>query len=163
MLSAFASCGVRYLVVGGHAVSLHARPRTTKDLDIWLDAARENVARACSALTGFGVPEDLVQELRTARPDEIVWMGRVPSRIDFLQQVPGLDFDRAWERRVTADVGGVPVHFIGRDDLIANKRLVGRPRDRNDVRALERAAALESKKPRGTGRVRVEKTPRGKR
>jgi hypothetical protein len=34
MLSAFAYAGVRYLVIGGHAVSLHARPRTTKDLDL---------------------------------------------------------------------------------------------------------------------------------
>ena len=33
VLSAFADSNVRYLVIGGHAVSLHARPRTTKDRD----------------------------------------------------------------------------------------------------------------------------------
>ena len=32
--------GVRYLVVGGYAVSLHAEPRATKDLDILVDAAK---------------------------------------------------------------------------------------------------------------------------
>jgi hypothetical protein len=31
--------GVRYLVVGGYAVSLHAEPRATKDLDILVDPA----------------------------------------------------------------------------------------------------------------------------
>ena len=29
--------GVRYLVVGAHAVAYHARPRATKDLDIFID------------------------------------------------------------------------------------------------------------------------------
>jgi hypothetical protein len=151
MLSAFEGAGVRYLVIGGHAVSLHARPRSTKDLDLWLDAAPENIGRACAALLRFGVPEAIVADLRTARPDEIVWMGRIPARIDFLQTVPGLAFDAAWARHVTADVAGVPVQFIGRDDLLVNKRTVGRPQDLRDVRALERAAKAEAQMRRGVG------------
>jgi hypothetical protein len=147
MLSAFADEGVRYLVIGGHAVGLHARPRSTKDLDLWLDAAPENIERACAALARFGVPPDIVSQLREARPDEIVWMGRVPARVDFLQMLPGVVFEESWKRRVEADVGGVRATFIGRQDLIANKRAVGRPQDRRDVRALERAA----KETRGSG------------
>jgi len=104
MLSVFGDFEVRYLVIGGHAVSLHARPRTTKDLDLWLDPAPENIARACAALLRFGVPAEIVADLRAARPDEIVWMGRIPARIDFLQTVPGLVFETSWGRRVTADV-----------------------------------------------------------
>jgi hypothetical protein len=155
VLAAFESAGVRYLVIGGHAVSLHARPRTTKDLDVWLDAAPENIGRACDALLRFGVPKHLVDDLRTARPDEIVWMGRIPTRIDFLQTVPGLAFGAAWKRRVTADVAGVPVQFIGRDDLIVNKRAVGRPQDLRDARALERAAnAVTPGKRQGGGKSR---------
>ncbi len=161
MLSAFANAGVRYLVIGGHAVSLHARPRTTKDLDLWLDAAPENIGRACTALLRFGVPASLVADLQTARPDEIVWMGRIPARIDFLQTVPGLEFEASWERRVTADIAGVPVQFIGRDDLLVNKRVVGRPQDLRDVRALERAAEAELQKRREAGR-KAEKTPAGR-
>lgn len=42
------AAGLRYLVIGGHAVSLHARPRTTKDIDLWLEPERENIARACA-------------------------------------------------------------------------------------------------------------------
>ena len=52
MLSAFEKGAVRYLVIGGHAVGLHARPRSTKDLDIWLDDSTRNVKRACVALEG---------------------------------------------------------------------------------------------------------------
>jgi hypothetical protein len=158
MLSVFADAGVRYLVIGGHAVSLHARPRTTKDLDLWLDAAPENIGRACSALLRFGVPDGIVADLRSARPDEIVWMGRVPARIDFLQTVPGLEFHSSWERRVTAEIAGVPVQFIGRNDLLVNKRAVGRPQDLRDVRALERAAEAEPRKRRSAKRKATKTT-----
>jgi hypothetical protein len=162
MLSAFGDTGVHYLVIGGHAVSLHARPRSTKDLDIWLDAAPENIERACAALIRFGVPLDIVAELRAARPDEIVWMGRVPARIDFMQTLLGVEFSAAWSRRVTADIAGVPVSFISRDDLLVNKRAVGRPQDRRDARALERAAAAEQREPVAARRGRA-KTPSRKR
>jgi hypothetical protein len=138
MLSAFGNAGVRYLVVGGHAVGVHARPRSTKDLDVWLAASRANITRACGALASFGAPSDIVQALRTASDDDIVWMGRAPARVDLLLTIPGVEFAGAWSRRVDVDLDGIRVHVIGRDDLMANKRAVGRPQDRRDVRAIER-------------------------
>jgi hypothetical protein len=36
LLRAFSSAGVEYLVVGPHALSIHDRPRATKDLDVWI-------------------------------------------------------------------------------------------------------------------------------
>jgi hypothetical protein len=148
MLSAFADEGVRYLVIGGHAVSFHARPRSTKDLDLLLDAAPENIARACSALARFGVPPVIVDALRAARPDEIVWLGRPPLRVDFLLRAPALSFDSAWPRRVTVELTGVLVHFIGRDDLLANKRGTARAQDLRDVEAIERASKRSDPHPR---------------
>ena len=35
----------RYLVVGAYAVTFHARPRFTKDLDVWVDPDPENARR----------------------------------------------------------------------------------------------------------------------
>ena len=141
MLSAFERLEVRYLIIGGHAVGLHARPRSTKDLDVWLDSARANIARACAALAEFGVPTRIIDDLRTAAPDEIVWLGRAPARVDLLQTIPGASFGIAWERRVDLELGTLVVHVIGRQDLLANKRAVGRPQDLRDVRAIERAAS----------------------
>jgi hypothetical protein len=68
MLSAFGEEDVRYLVVGGHAVGVHARPRSTKDLDVWLDPSQKNVSRACQALRGFGVPARLCRRSRALCP-----------------------------------------------------------------------------------------------
>ena len=39
--------------------------------------------------------------------------------------------------RVVVAVGGVEVSFLGREDLIRNKRAVGRPRDLADAAELE--------------------------
>jgi predicted nucleotidyltransferase len=140
MLSAFEDARVRYLVIGGHAVGVHARPRSTKDLDVWLDPERKNIGRACDALLAFGVPVAIADALRTARRDEIVWMGRAPARVDFLLTIPGATFESAWRRRVAVVVDGVTISVIGREDLLANKRAVGRPQDLRDVRAIERGA-----------------------
>lgn len=44
-LRAFADAEVRYLLVGGYAVSFHARPRFTKDLDVWVEDSARNLER----------------------------------------------------------------------------------------------------------------------
>jgi hypothetical protein len=42
LLSAFNAGRVKYLIVGGYAVSFHAQPRATKDLDILVGTDAEN-------------------------------------------------------------------------------------------------------------------------
>jgi hypothetical protein len=151
LFSEFAAGGVRYLIVGGHAVAAHGRPRSTKDVDIWLESTPANIARACDALSRFGVPGQIVDALRHASADEIVWLGRAPLRIDLLQSLPALEFAKAWPRRLIVSLGAVDVCVVGKEDLIANKLAVGRPQDRRDARALlgkkkQRAQRVRKKK-----------------
>ena len=47
---------VRYLIIGGLAFIYHAKPRFTKDIDVWLDPEPDNLARANAALADFGSP-----------------------------------------------------------------------------------------------------------
>ncbi len=54
LLSAFNAGQVRYLIVGGYAVSFHAQPRATKDLDILIGADAENSRAVFAALAKFG-------------------------------------------------------------------------------------------------------------
>jgi aminoglycoside-2''-adenylyltransferase len=56
LLSAFNAGQVRYLIVGGYAVSFHAQPRATKDLDILIGADTENSKAVYAALSKFGAP-----------------------------------------------------------------------------------------------------------
>ena len=126
LLSAFGAAEVRYLLVGGHAVAAHGRPRSTKDVDLWLGPEPDNVERAAQALLTFGVPAEIAEALRTSGPDDIVWFGRPPLRIDLLRSLPALEFDDAWSRRLVIELGEVQVPVIGKEDLIKNKRLFRR-------------------------------------
>ncbi len=42
LLSAFNANHVRYVVIGGYAVFVHAQPRMTKDLDIFIESSPQN-------------------------------------------------------------------------------------------------------------------------
>jgi len=139
LLAEFAAAEVEYLVVGGYAVAFHGEPRFTKDLDLWLADRDDNLARARAALVRFGAPDEVLAALATAAPEDVVWMGHPPARVDLLKGVPGGDFDRAWANRVDARWDGVPVSVVSRSDLIALKRASGRPMDLADAEALLRA------------------------
>jgi len=57
----------RYLIVGGYAVGLHARPRATKDLDVLVDPTRANAARVRAAIVDVSVPTRRVSPSPSSR------------------------------------------------------------------------------------------------
>ena len=127
---------VRFLIVGGYALAAHGLPRFTGDLDAWVWADEANAARILAALGDFGFGDVGVTVADFSRADSIVQLGFPPYRIDILTSIDGVAFDDAWTRRVTMDVGSLRVPFISREDLIVNKRAVGRPQDLADVDRL---------------------------
>lgn len=140
LLSAFADCGVRFLVVGAYAVTHYTAPRFTKDLDIWIDPTAENAARAWKALAAFGAPLAGVSPADLSRPGMILQIGVPVNRIDVLTSVQALDFGECWKRRDPGRYADVTVHYLSRADLIRNKTSVGRPQDLLDVARLKRRA-----------------------
>ena len=127
---------VRYLVVGGYAVGMHGRPRYTKDLDIWIDRSPENAERVLDALDAFGFGGIGLTVDDLTDPDSIVQLGRAPNRIDLLTQLSGVEFDACYPNRVVDQPDGTTVQYIGLEDLMANKRALGRLRDLGDVEDL---------------------------
>ena len=71
------------------------------------------------------------------RPDVEFQIGVVPTRVDILTAISGVEFDAAWPRRLPLTVEDLSVACIERADLIANKRAAGRPQDLADVARLE--------------------------
>ena len=136
LLAAFAAHEVDYLVVGGYAVGFHARPRFTKDIDLWVGRAPENLKRVRAALEEFGAPAAMLEQLESALDAEVLWRGAAPGRMDGVKGVPGGDCSACLARRVNTTWDGVSVSIISRDDLIAIKRASGRPQDLLDVEAL---------------------------
>lgn len=141
LLSAFNAGNVRYLIVGGYAVSFHAQPRATKDLDILVDPSPDNSAALFAALVKFGAPVGQLTPGDFVDTDNFFRMGTPPAMVDILPRIKGVEFAKAWERRVLRAIEpDLTVPFISRDDLLAAKLAAGRPEDLADVAALESAA-----------------------
>jgi hypothetical protein len=63
------------------------------------------------------------------QPGAVYQIGLPPRRIDVLTAISGLTFDEAWASRITAELDGRTVSFIGREALLKNKEASGRPND----------------------------------
>ena len=136
MLSALSAAGVKFLIVGAHALAAHGAPRATGDLDIWVQATAENAARVLTALRQFGTPLLDLSEADLCAEDTVFQIGVPPSRIDILTGISGVGFDDAWERRMDIAIGTLTVGTIGRLDFIENKKASGRPKDLLDLELL---------------------------
>jgi len=132
LLELFARHEVRYLIIGGLAFIYYAKPRFTKDMDLWIGPDTENVARANRALAEFGSPH----LLEAGRRDEVLQLGVAPNRIDLLQDPDGVDFDVAWSRRVAGRYGRAKVNWVDLDSLIEIKSGIDDPRHQEDARVL---------------------------
>lgn len=142
LLSIFNARGVKYLIVGGYAVSLHAQPRATEDIDLFIKPDPDNARAVFAALAEFGVPLEGLSPGDFALSDSFFRMGAPPLAVDLLPEISGVRFDAAWQRRVEAVVdpgSGLTAHFLSLEDLIAAKLASGRPQDLADVVALGEA------------------------
>ena len=153
-IAALNAPGVRYLVVGAHAVAFHARPRATRDLDVLIEPTATNARKVLAALRDFFGGVDLgYSEEDVTDPRWIIQLGVAPVRIDLICDIPGFgSFERAWKNRVNARFGTVPANYIGFDDLISAKQAVRRPQDQADLRTLRRAKGGPQRPPRSGGR-----------
>jgi len=136
---------IEYLVVGGHAVAYHGHPRYTGDIDFLVRPTSENAARLHAALADFGFASLGLRVEDFMGPGNIVQLGRPPNRIDLLTSISGVEFEQAWRSRVTSELDGLPVFFLGWQSLIDNKLASGREKDLADVSKLKAVAAARER------------------
>jgi len=129
---------VRFLVVGGYALAAHGLPRYTGDLEAWVWIDHENAERIMKSLAEFGFGSLDITAKDFQSPNLVVQLGFPPHRIDLLTGIDGVEFEEAWKHRIEVGVNGTEVPFIGREDLIANKKAAGRAQDLADVTRLEK-------------------------
>ena len=134
--------GVDFMLVGGYAVALYGWPRTTFDIDFWIMANPENAKAVMRAIRAFGAPLMGLTEADFHKPGMVFQIGTEPQRIDIISAVDGLDYADASRRAVRMNVDGLELKVIAIDDLIANKRASGRPKDIADAQALEELKAM---------------------
>jgi hypothetical protein len=96
----------------------------------------------------FGAPLEGLAPADFAELGPFFHMGHEPVAVDILSEIPGVDFDAAWERRVEDvidAVTGLKANFISREDLITAKLAAGRPQDLADVEAIRKAEEAQPK------------------
>ncbi len=136
LLRAFNAHAVRYLVIGGYAFGVHAEPRSTKDLDLFIRSDQENSIAVFKALADYGAPLEGLSPADFA-DGSTFQIGQPPERIDILQQIDGISFDEAWVNRIEGAIDGeVLTPVISKDDLIRNKLASGRAQDILDAGVL---------------------------
>ncbi|MDR4494487.1 MAG: hypothetical protein AB7P17_07685 [Nitrospirales bacterium] len=138
MLFALSETGADFLIVGAYAVAAHGHPRATGDLDIWIRPSPENAERVFQALQAFGAPVSNLSREDLQHPDTVFQIGVAPFRIDILTSITGVNFDQAWQNKMTITIEDRLVSCIGRDELLLNKKSTARPKDLADIDALER-------------------------
>ncbi|HTP41432.1 MAG TPA: hypothetical protein VML36_03335 [Nitrospiria bacterium] len=136
LLALFNAHHVDYLIVGAHALAYHGAPRYTGDLDILVRPDPENAGRILRALDEFGFGSlGLTAEDFTA-PDNVIQLGRAPVRVDLVTSITGVSWQQAATGKVEARYGDLNVRYLGKKELIQNKRALGRKKDLADLEAL---------------------------
>ena len=139
---------VRYLVGGAHAVAFHARPRASKDLDVFVAPTTANARRAVEAVRDFfgGTSPKYVSVENLVKRGVVVQLGVAPVRIDLLSHFATTTFTDAWKRRCAGRFGDTEAFYLALEDLMNEKAHFARPQDLADLAVLTRAAATRSRK-----------------
>lgn len=132
---------VDHIIVGSHVLAVYARPRFTEDIDIWVRRSVENALAIASALREFGFELTDEQAVKLSSGRNMIVLGEAPNRIDILSFLGApereMDFDKALSRAVTANLLGVEVLVLSKQDFIESKLSAGRPKDLRDAQEVE--------------------------
>jgi hypothetical protein len=133
--------GVRYIMVGGFATRFHGFNRSTDDLDMWLEDTLSNRKDLRKAFFNLGYGDFASLETMQFVPGWTSFYIGGGVELDIMTSMKGLEdvsFGESLGMASIADLGGVMVPFLHINHLIANKKIVNRPKDQVDVIELEK-------------------------
>jgi hypothetical protein len=136
LLALFNKHKVDYIIVGAYALGFHGSPRYTGDLDVLVRPDPINARSVMQALHEFGFGSVGLTEADFEQEGKVVQLGFPPVRVDIITSITGVTWEQASSGRVEGQFGDLIVHYIGRDDFIANKRALGRKKDLADLEAI---------------------------
>lgn len=137
-LIALNNADVKYVLVGGYSVIYHGFPRTTGDLDIFVEVSEQNYNCIATAFSDFGMPVfDMTPENFLHNPDFNVFsFGRSPVSIEILKEISGLTFKEVYEQAINTEIENINLRIINLNHLKENKKQSGRNKDLNDLENL---------------------------
>jgi hypothetical protein len=106
-------------------------------LIFWCDPRVKNARILADLLNQLGFGQSGFEEFDFLKPEQLIHLGRAPTRIDLLTSISGVSSKEAFASKVSAELDGIPAFVPGKDALIRNKRAVGRPQDLADLDTLK--------------------------
>jgi len=141
ILLSFNNYKVDYLIAGGYAVIFHGYGRTTGDLDLWVKPSKDNKEKIITAFRKSKFPEELISHLRNTdftKPFAIK-IGKEPIQVDVFNAITGVKYEDAEKKSIPFRFSPkLESRFIHLHDLIVNKMLTGRLKDKADVEELQK-------------------------
>lgn len=142
---------VRFVIVGGLAMNAWGYMRVTQDVDVVPDPDRENLARLGLALRKLDGKVDVGGRLLDAdsistflRTGDRTFVRTKLGQVDVLQDLPQIPrYDELEKQAKEVDLDGLHIRVCSYEHLLAMKRASKRPRDQEDVEALEAAQEPE--------------------
>ncbi len=137
-LKAMNKAEVKYVLVGGYSVIFHGFPRTTGDLDLFVEVTKENYKKICKAFDLFGMPLfDMTEpNFLENREMTVFTFGRSPVAIEILKEISGVSFEEAYKNAIDSVFEEIPMKIIHLTDLRKNKSSTDRAKDKNDLENL---------------------------
>ena len=137
LLKLFNKNEVKFIIVGGYALAFHGAPRYTGDIDLYVKPEKDNAACVITSLKEFGFGDLGLKQSDFTLPGNVVQLGVPPVRIDIVTSISGVTWDEAYSAKINANYGNVNVNYLGRKEIIANKKSIGRKKDLADLEALD--------------------------
>ena len=132
-------------MVGGYAINLHGYQRFTGDMDIWIKDSLENRKALRKAFLSCNMGDYTMIEYMQFVPGWTEFHLNNDLRLDILIDMKGLEgytFEECLSMASVADIENVHVPFLHINQLIENKKVVDRPKDKIDVTVLEQIRKL---------------------
>jgi hypothetical protein len=131
---------VNYVLVGGYSVIYHGFPRTTGDLDLFVEVSKSNYQKLVQAFEQFQMPTfDMTEDSFLHQTTINVYtFGRPPVCIEILKEISGFTFQEINNNALNTVFEKIPMKIINLNDLKRNKQISGRTKDLNDLENLSK-------------------------
>lgn len=90
------------------------------------------------AISDFGLSSLGLTKSDFMQEGYVTQIGYPPLRIDLLNSIDGVKFEDAFPNRLSVDVNGFNVSYIGLKEFIKNKTASGRSQDIADLKEIKK-------------------------
>ena len=144
--------GVQFVIIGGLAAIYHGHARVTYDIDVCYSRTPRNIEALASALVLLNAklrkksdePNlPFKPDIATLKAGLNFTLTTKHGDLDIMGEVSGIGvYDDCLVGSATGRVAHIEVRILSLDHLISSKKAAGRPKDLDDLRALEAIRAI---------------------